>query len=1004
MTESLLERTEFPHEPDRESAFGSFFTQRGAPVDLTREKVLVMSDPAELILLERGSMDLFAAALVDGRPVGRWTPLCRLAAGAVLALGSPPGPRHTVIGRPVPGSAVSRLPLADVRELSRRRPRHASPDLDPDPSDVLEAGSEFVRGIDEALTALDRALRHSLPPREFTALEPAESTSVVKGQVVRSVAGVQWVDVLEGVVTAGDTGAAASYAAGDRVCLTELDFLTAGGPGRLRTRKTGVMLAAGELLAALVRHAFRFAYAIDRAVERRVDRERAALHAQDEQDASTGRRTQRSFNTLLVESSNQRTAAPVGHESRAHKTLAAVAARQGIALTAKNFGAAAADDRLEVERLAAANAVPTRSVRLVGRWWRKDSGPLIAYRRQGDGAVALLRRGNAYLVVDSEGRLPVTVDQSVAKGLKIEATMLYRPLPPSVTGLRGLLRFGMGGNRSDATRFLLLAVAVALVGLLVPVLTGTILGTWVLAAQRSLVIEGAVLVILSAFVVAALTIVQNTALLRLEGRLDVGMQAAVWAKLLALPIGFFTRFAAAELGTAALGISGIRETLSSVSTVAALGLVSGLLNLILLFFYSFSLGLIALAMVTFSAVVSLLLARRGVRSQRVLYRSEQKLSSRSYQFLSGLSTLRLAAAEGRAYARWSRVLAENLNASLSVRRSQAAVTVFNAGFSVICSLGIFALVGGPMRGVVGLAAFLSFFTAFNQVLSALMQFCGAAVAAMAVVPMFEGVLPILQAAPEVREGMALPGELDGSIEVRDVSFRYGGDGPQVLEGVSFDVAPGEFVALVGATGSGKSTILRLLLGFEEPVSGSILFDGQDLRRLDITAVRRQCGVVLQNGSLLAGDLATNIIAGSGYSVDDAWRAAELAGTADDIRSWPMGMHTALSEGGSTMSGGQRQRLMIARALISSPRMLFFDEATSALDNETQRIVIESTRRLNASRLVIAHRLSTVEHADRIVVLDQGRVVQVGTYRDLAADPDGVFNRLVRRQMLDEVVE
>jgi ABC-type bacteriocin/lantibiotic exporter with double-glycine peptidase domain len=222
-----------------------------------------------------------------------------------------------------------------------------------------------------------------------------------------------------------------------------------------------------------------------------------------------------------------------------------------------------------------------------------------------------------------------------------------------------------------------------------------------------------------------------------------------------------------------------------------------------------------------------------------------------------------------------------------------------------------------------------------------------------------------------------------------------------LNGVSFTVDPGEFVAIVGSTGSGKSTILRLLLGFESPDSGSVFYDGHELDHLDVTDVRRQCGVVLQGGSLLPGDILTNITGGIGHSVEDAWNAARLAGIADDIKAMPMNMYTYIAEGASTFSGGQAQRLMIARALVSSPRILYFDEATSALDNETQRLVTESTHKLNASRVVIAHRLSTIALADKIVVLDGGRIVQQGTYAGLLADTDGVFARLVGRQLLEE---
>ena len=231
-----------------------------------------------------------------------------------------------------------------------------------------------------------------------------------------------------------------------------------------------------------------------------------------------------------------------------------------------------------------------------------------------------------------------------------------------------------------------------------------------------------------------------------------------------------------------------------------------------------------------------------------------------------------------------------------------------------------------------------------------------------------------------------------------MTFRYKEDGPLVLDDVDLTVEPGEFVALVGPSGSGKSTVLRLLLGFEQPSAGSVLYDGQNLAELDVSAVRRQCGVVLQHGALLAGSIKTNIVGSGSYTVEDAWAAAEMAGISADIEAMPMGMNTVLSEGTSTLSGGQRQRLMIARALVARPRIVFFDEATSALDNPTQQMVAECTRRLNASRVVIAHRLSTVADADKIVVMDGGRVVQEGRYEELLADSAGLFARLAQRQM------
>ncbi len=310
---------------------------------------------------------------------------------------------------------------------------------------------------------------------------------------------------------------------------------------------------------------------------------------------------------------------------------------------------------------------------------------------------------------------------------------------------------------------------------------------------------------------------------------------------------------------------------------------------------------------------------------------------------------------------------------------------------------MFVLLAGPARGSLTAGEFLTFSTAVTMLLTSVTQLTGALISAAAVLPMFEQIKPVLDEAPEVRATSTQPGELQGAIEARGLSFRYTDDGPLVLDDVSLTIRPGEFVAVVGPSGCGKSTLLRLLIGFDEPLTGSVLYDGQDLAALDQAAVRRQCGVVLQNALPLTGSILECICGAESYTQEEAWEAAAMAGLAEDIKRMPMGLHTMIS-GGGAVSGGQRQRLMIAQALIRRPRVLFFDEATSALDNETQRTVIDSTRALNATRVVIAHRLSTVMDADRVLVMSEGRVVEQGPPAQLLADPDGRLRELVRRQM------
>ncbi|WP_145837720.1 ATP-binding cassette domain-containing protein, partial [Dulcicalothrix desertica] len=290
-----------------------------------------------------------------------------------------------------------------------------------------------------------------------------------------------------------------------------------------------------------------------------------------------------------------------------------------------------------------------------------------------------------------------------------------------------------------------------------------------------------------------------------------------------------------------------------------------------------------------------------------------------------------------------------------------------------------------------------FNTAFDTFIEGTSELSNTLTETLQVVPEWKRTLPILETLTEVNSNKRNPGILTGKIAMERVSFRYLQDKPLVLDNVSFSVEPGEFIAFVGTSGSGKSTLLRLLLGFENLDSGNIYYSGQDLSKLDIEAVRRQMGVVLQNGHLQSASIFDNIAGGANLTLDEAWEAAEMAGFASDIAMMPMDMHTIVSEGGNNLSGGQRQRLLIARALALKPKILLFDEATSALDNKTQAIVSESLDKLQVTRIVIAHRLSTIRSANRIYVLQAGRIIQQGTFSELALET-GLFAQLMQRQI------
>ncbi len=605
-----------------------------------------------------------------------------------------------------------------------------------------------------------------------------------------------------------------------------------------------------------------------------------------------------------------------------------------------------------------------------------NTGPLVGHRSKSGAPVALLWHRGRYEAVNPASGLRMRIGKDNADEFEPRAVMFYRPLPERPMTLWRLLRFSLRDARLDLRNLALSGLVTVGLGALVPIATGQVLGVLVPTAERSLIVQVSLAVMITSIVTAAFMLLQNLTVLRMEGRIESALQPAVWDRLLRLPTKFFTERSTGELASAAMGISSIRRVLSGVGPVAVQSGTVGAMNLVLLLCFSVPLALAAIGMLIVIGAVFLGMGLWQLRWQRQLVELGNKLNNQAFQTLRGLPKLRVAAAESFAYAAWAREFARSRELQQRAGRIKNLTTVLNAVYLPLCSLTMFMLLAGPARGSMSAGSFLTFNTSVTMLLTSVTQITGALVSAAAALPMFEQIKPVLNETPEVRGASAQPGLLSGGIEARKLSFRYSDDGPLVLDDVSLQVRPGEFVAVVGPSGCGKSTLLRLLIGFDKPASGSVLYDGQDLSALDQAAVRRQCGVVLQNSQPLTGSILDCICGAEAFSQEEAWEAAEMAGLAEDIKRMPMGMHTMIS-GGGQISGGQRQRLMIAQALVRRPRILFFDEATSALDNETQRIVIESTRKLSASRVVIAHRLSTVMDADRVIVMSDGRVVEQG---------------------------
>lgn len=374
-----------------------------------------------------------------------------------------------------------------------------------------------------------------------------------------------------------------------------------------------------------------------------------------------------------------------------------------------------------------------------------------------------------------------------------------------------------------------------------------------------------------------------------------------------------------------------------------------------------------------------------------------RTSGLTYSTITGIQKIKLAGAEKRMFARWAKLYAQEAelmyNPPLFLRLSGT----INLAVSLI---GTFVIYYFAVKSGVTMENYTAFNTAYGMISGAFMSISMIAASIAEIKPTIEMAAPILEAVPEHTDGLREIDELKGSIEISNITFRYSEDMPDVISNLSLKINPGEYVAIVGKTGCGKSTLLRLLLGFEKPQKGAIYYDKKDITKVDIKSIRRRIGVVMQSGKLFLGDIFSNIVISAPHLLlSDAWEAAKIASIDEDIRNMPMGMHTIISEGQGGISGGQRQRLMIARAVASKPKILMLDEATSALDNVTQKKVSEAIEGLNCTRIVIAHRLSTIRNADRIIYLENGNIAEDGNYEELIAK-NGKFAELVERQRLD----
>ena len=957
---------------------------QGTPVPCAGNQPLDLTDPRSVWFVEQGAVDLFLVERQGGAEQSAPQHLGRSAAGQLL-LGVAPQEMDTTLGvvaRGLPGTVLQRLPATS---LDRVRPAVLAKHID-----------AWIGGISAILSRdiVDR-------PRPDVLVEPGEAPVAADG-TLSARRGVVWVAEPPGgtglflsLIDPAESKPATSAAAA--LPLTPATWLTLTERARLSARSSESLAEEGLLLPALARfHAA--AFSLERLNRRlaivdqaNVARERATNRRRDEEGARL-----RLFNLYGLAGEGDGGAGV----SALREALQAIGRHEGIdfkwpVATGESDSTPALGDILD------ASGVRGRRVRLspADRWWIGDSGAMLAYREDDGRPVALLPGAlGSYREVDPSGRGDARVDAERAGSFKADAWLFYRPLPSAATGPRELLRLAGKGLAPDIARFVAAGLLVGLAMLLPAVAFGFVVDRVIPSGEAELLYAVTAALAAFALIVALLHVLQGMALMRLEGRATSRAEAAFWDRLLRLPPRFLHRYPSGELAMRGMTFRTLRDSVQGVVANAVLSIAFLAPALFLIFFYDAGLGALAAAFAVLSLIVTVVFGLRQMSPHGRVVHATRGLAGRLFQIINGIARLRMGGAEGSAFAAWARDYREQKRAELELGTLETHLKAFGAALPLLAGAVLLLGAARSAPGTLSAGDFLVVFILFLLFQTAVVRLGASFGAVAAIGPAFDQVRPFLAEPPETSAEGEPVGTLGGEIVFDHVSFRHDPEGPLILDDVSIHARKGEFVAIAGESGAGKSTLFRLALGLEQPSAGAVYYDGRDLGHLNLKQVRRQLGVVPQDVELHPQDLWDNIVGDhEDATPDDVWEAARLAAVDREIRAMPMKMLTPVGTSASVTSGGESQRIAIAHALIREPRILLLDEATNWLDNDSQSRIMSNLAELTSTRIVIAHRLSTLRHADRIYVLRAGRVVQEGTFDELTA-VEGVFQDLVRRQM------
>ena len=645
------------------------------------------------------------------------------------------------------------------------------------------------------------------------------------------------------------------------------------------------------------------------------------------------------------------------------------------------------------------HGVMRRAVELKEKWYQDGFGPLLVFRKD-SGKPVFLRPGSfkGYSFTDPETGKRTKVTKEKAEQFSSDAICFYKPLPARSLKIADLgIYLAKCISRGDRLRLVFLTLLAALVGMLTPYITRFMTGFVLGSGTKSILIATAAFMLGVIISQQLINVVKDLTVTRMQAKTSVSVRAALMMRLINLPASFFGKYSSGELANRFNYIAELSDTVVRDLLATGIASIMSLVYITQIAGFTPALAVPAVTVILATMVVSTIAGLMQMRISKKVMLQSSKTSGLTFAIINGVQKIKLSGAEKRAFAKWAEMYTEQADITYNI---SAFIKLNKAITMAITLAGTIIMYLIAVNSKVSPSDYIAFNSAYGLVTGAFTTLSGVALTIAKIKPIYEMVEPILLEEPESSNDKAVVTSLNGDIQLSNVYFRYRENMPYVVDGMNLKINAGEYIAIVGTTGCGKSTLMRLLLGFEKPERGAIYYDGKDISKLDLRSLRRRIGAVTQDGKLFQGDISSNIlISAPQLPKEAAWEAAEIAGIADDIRAMPMKMHTMISEGQGGISGGQKQRLMIARAVAPKPKILMFDEATSALDNKTQKQVSEALDKMDCTRIVIAHRLSTIKNCDRILMLDKGRIIEDGSYDELIAK-NGRFAELVARQRLD----